>query len=245
MKEKIKQELMRVLKKCYAKNKNDPIHGIPHIESVFEAFKLFKKGNSFLSRKDMEALEYAVVLHDLGRFSANDLEHGVESVRILNKDFKKEFPEDLPKKEWICYAIENHPKTFNFKDRSEKNFFLAYLIMLDGMDTIGTKGTIRTIHHCNVHNIGLFPKKIDKERGEKIDRALELLNNPKERTDDKNRKMKSSSTLEHLIYNYCFVEQMYDFLKDRFSPTFKKEIDNRLALSKNFIAGSLEYFLNK
>ena len=102
------------------------------------------------------------------------------------------------------------------------------------MDTVGERGINRTIRACN---IPLIPKRGDL----KIERIKELLENPEDRTDE-DRNMKNSSILEHLTYNYCFVKQMYGFLKDRFSLAFEKEINNRLDLSKDFIYNLLEFF---
>jgi len=241
MKKKLSKKMFFFLERCYGKNKNDPIHGLPHVERVFEAFKLFKESNAFIGSKDLKSLEYAVFFHDIGRNIGGDLNHGYKSVLLLDKHLRKSNLK-LPQKELVFHAIRNHPRTFDFKNKGERNLFLAYLVILDGMDSVGISGTIRTINSCRINNIPYFPKKGKKG---KIIRVIKFLDNPQERTDKERKEMKEGSILEHLTYNFSFFWQINNFLEKKVSTSFKKEANNRLLFSKSFIKSLLIYFSNK
>ncbi len=225
--------------------KEDPVHGIFHIERVYKAYQIFIKDNSSINQETKKALEYAVLLHDLGRSNpkkgrSND--HGVESVKIIKECVRKGLLREMPKKEWVYYAIKNHPKKFDTSDKAEKNFLLIFLVMLDGTDAIGEAGINRAV--AWVEKGPLFPWEEDKSRKEKIKRVKVLFNNPDKRTNKDRKKMQGNSVLEEFVYDYTFIKQIYYFLKKegKISPAFDKEMKNRFKLSEQFVKDVLKTF---
>ncbi len=221
----------KIIKKL---QEDDPVHGLPHIERVLRCFDLLKKSNQDHFSPILDALEWAVYLHDIGRVNKS-LDHGAESVLILNKYYKEEFPEDVNMREEICYAIENHQDFFDLKQRiqnkDKKNLLLSLLILLDCTDVIGEAGINRT---TRATKIPLAPECEDLEKEEKIERVKELLNDYTKREEKDREIMKNSSILEHITYNYAFACQVRDCVESYLSDFIKKEIEKRLDFSRKF-----------
>ena len=223
MDRKIRKILWEIIKKYQGP---DIVHGVPHIQRVFENFKILRKDSS-INEEILDALEYSVLLHDLGRNAGNDKNHAVNSALILDKLFTNELS-GVPNKGWVRYAVANHSIGIQHKIRNKQDICLALLVLLDHMDTLGGIGIYRLVRHWG-HRIPLAP-----ENDEKRERALFLLDHPEEVTREM-MPMRARSMLENLIYFYAATEHISYPVKSLIGREIKREINSRLYLMKHYI----------
>lgn len=219
--EKLKEYCWAITKNCL--KDDEPIHGIPHIERVYENFELLKNNNSGIKEEILKSLEYAVILHDIGH-REGPTQHALRSVQILKKEFAEIFSQ-LPNKEWVEYAISRHSEGAKENPDDEKEKCLAFLIILDHMDALGERGIRRDFIDLNF-NKPLIPqdKNYTKEDVENIFKGHKTID----------RQRKDESILERLLLNGYYLEKNLKRVESELKEEFKNKYRERANLTKRF-----------
>ncbi len=117
----------------------DPVHGYPHIERVR---KIAKDIASRYREVDMEVLELAVLMHDIGRFgSLGNTDHALASAQVADALLTLAgYPQD--KKERVIHAILTH----SYSGRREPKTLEAKILSdADKLDALGAVGILRVL----------------------------------------------------------------------------------------------------
>lgn len=234
MKEKIKNSLVgeawKVTKKCLGKERT---HGMPHIKELYKHFlslKALKPKN--ISKEVMEALELAVILHDIGYkdtgFPDKKKEHAIKSIKILREEFTS-FYKKIPKKiiKLMEFAIENHQNPPGGKSRNTRESCLSLLLILDHMDQIGEKGIKRVKRYLKKikGKVRILPEK------EYLFDVRKWLKEPKPIA----RERKDETLLESLCSNYYYISNNKYRTKDIIPEKFLKKYEKLGLYTKKYL----------
>jgi len=219
----LEEEAWIITRECL-KQTPKATHGIVHAENVY---KYFEKLKANIKQKEnveeiLEALKYAVILHDIGNRDVR-AGHGPQSIVILEKEYKN-FCSKLPNKKWIFYAIKHHSnanKVNEPKNNKERWFCLAFLTLLDHMDAIGKNGWKRTIEYhskelnlkkslCRKVSVATEQKKIDDyiDSPEKIKKIIPFWH---------------CHPFLNLLVNYYWIDKNLERIKNLLSKSFIDE----------------------
>lgn len=193
MNNNLKKEAWQIAKSCL-KRIDSRTHGIGHIREVHKHFQFLKNSvkQTKINKEIMESLEFAVILHDIGNRDVRD-RHGKRSIKILQKEFPG-FYSKLSNREWIKYTIENHSYGAVKNPKTPEQLCLSYLILLDNMDGLGTKGEKR-IERCIVKELKKPLKLVPKDN--------------------------NNSVFEGLLFNHYWIDRNLDRIKANVSKRFK------------------------
>jgi len=128
------------------------VHGMPHIERMLKNFRKLKADET--NQKILDALELAVILHDIGKkFETLEKKHGLISKEILNSEKYRNAFRQIPNYEWIEYAIYGHDNAIEIERikslEKPEEICLALLLALDNMDAIGKIGVRSDFQNMN------------------------------------------------------------------------------------------------
>ena len=231
MDEKLRNKLWKIVGQYLTE---EEIHGLPHIRRVYNYFNLFRKINLSVDKDVLNALEYSVLFHDLGRniCSSDDGNHALESEKMMRKLFRNELSGlSVPNQDWILYAIKNHSTGVSVKKaKRKKDICLSLLVVFDHMDCIGGIGIYRNIIYRAL-KVPLSPKNDDDFWKERI---KDCLDHPKKITIKKIG-MKKSSIVECLTYQYCATFHILSPIKHFIKFSFREEIEKKLKVTRCFI----------
>lgn len=231
----LEKEAWEITRKCLKKVPKR-IHGIYHVKKVYKHFTRLK--SSIKQKKNVkkiiEALKYAVILHDIGNRDGRDC-HNLKSIIILGKEYK-DFYSKLPNpnREWIEYAIKNHPG--GNRKHNNKNRCLALLTLLDHMDAIGKEGKERAEKYLKELNLKeSMCKYVNVTEEQK--KVRDYIQNP-----EKIRQLepfKDCHIFLHMLCNYYWIDKNLERVEDLLSKNFinkykklKEETENILLQSK-------------
>ncbi len=224
----LEEETWIIVRKCLKKIPKRT-HGILHAERVYKNFQ--KLESSIKQKKNLkeilEALKYAVILHDIGNRDAR-VNHGPKSVIILEKEYK-DFCSKLPNKKWVLYAIKHHSeanKIFRkYKNEPKKNkerwLCLAFLVLLDHMDSIGKNGWKKTkeYHRKELNLKESLCKEVDVTVEQK--KVDDYINNP-----EKLKKLfpfRYCHPFLNILCNYYWIDKNLERVKDLLGKSFIDE----------------------
>ena len=217
---------------------DDLSHGKPHVLRMHRDFRTFIKSKPSVNDAVLEALECSILLHDIGRSQCSIEKwenHSTISGNILRELFNDELF-DLPHKEMVLYAVENHETGIDSSPKDDKELCLGLLTVFDVMDAIGEWILLRMGHDWG--NLAPWvPKKGELPKEE----IRYYLNDPTSMSKDKRSKMIKESILSCLLYIYCSAFWIVSPLKKHLDSVTKKEITRRLKVIKGFIIDSAEF----
>ncbi|MBZ9572113.1 hypothetical protein KJA15_02180 [Patescibacteria group bacterium] len=226
MKDRLRAKIWQVVERYLTEE--ETIHGLPHTRRAYSSFNLFRNSNPLVSNELLDALECAIVFHDVG-YTISEENHAVRSAKILNELFQNELS-DVQHQEWILYAIANHSTGLGgHEPRDEKDLCLALLVVFDHMDSIGAIGIYRIIKDWS-SRIPLIPKGTDSLE-EKVKYYLDY----PEKITREQMIMKKNSILEFLIFDYCVTSEILSPVRSLLKSALKEEIQRRLEVMRDFI----------
>jgi len=210
---------------------NSRSHGIPHRDEVHKHFLYLKNDpntQKIISENLLDALEVAVILHDIGFKNGCRYEHAQRSADILKTE-KNSFFDLLPSKNLIIYAIEHHPMRDEEKNDDE-NKCLALLTLLDHMDAIGYEGKTRAelflkeVCICGQnHPNADFICDVVKEKIQDMKNNLEDYFLEPQKFEKKLKSFKDCHIFLHTLCNYAWI----DFNYQRIENMLGKKLGNK------------------
>lgn len=238
--EKTQDKLWGIVKKEMGDFYNDPGHGIRHIRAVHDNFILFLKSKPKISKDILESLEWAAILHDLGRAKTNSKIHGKVSAEIIKKSLRRDKSLRLENPELMLYIVRWHSdcdKVFKYCDKEpekEKDKWqsLAIFVFLDHMDALGVHGIERSLGYLGKKP--LLPKEGPNLELKEEAKLKEWLADPERRRLEESRRAKS--LLEQLLIDkYYWVDRNLERAKYMIPESFQKEFLKRAQETKEYI----------
>lgn len=216
--------------------KDDPMHGLPHIRRVHGNFRLLPARLVPIEVRD--ALETAVVLHDIGRGISGQTNHAAKSAEELKKLFSGELS-GIPNQEWILGAVASHSVGFGEGVKNRGDLILAFLCVFDHMDCLGSIG----IHRLTLYWAGgqpyskpWLPLGLDVlEKTMLVSRLSDYLQEPVRVTREM-MAMRENSLLEALVYFCCATHHIVEPVREMIGgESLNREVEQRVSFMRNYI----------
>lgn len=210
-------------------DEKDDVHGIPHVVRVLKNLEVFLSDAPVISKKVRDALEAAVILHDIGRSKPDvSLDHAYASAVML-KGFFETLLREYPHKRLLSFAVSGHSKglkALTGKDiaQTPEEICLASLVLCDHLDAIGIFGIYRTIKSCDIPlNNGLGIKEMTAAFRQPF------LIGPNQAG------MKKESVVRHFLYNCAATHHIMHPVKHLVGKKLMALISRRTREMKNAI----------
>jgi len=228
---------------------NELVHGMPHINRMLKNFRRLKSNNKLVNKDGkqiLDAVEFAIVLHDIGKKAENsEKKHGTIAIEILKENYNNFFF-NIPNHEWIEYAINGHTNITEIRKckalETSQKICLALLLALDNVDAVGKIGVYRDIKNMR-DKFKWLPGK-NKENESFLERLL--INYYRiDGTDDMDgnvsriKKIKSKINTKILLdlYDRLRIEQrnyIFELIKKKKLKITDSEIEKALKPSENY-----------
>ncbi len=243
MDEKLRKEHFRIVKNGISE---EFIHGLPHVLRVYENFCFLKAGRPAINPEVLDALESAVILHDIGRpLASREEDHAAKSGEIIESLFQGSLAA-VKNQYWILRAVIYHSTGLIVRTHDDSDNVVALLCLLDHMDALGAIGILRhTLFWCGGQpykiplalNLTGFP-----EKQLFVNRIKDFLLHPEEATRG-HMAMRKSSLIEGLTFHYAITSKILKPVETLLVPGVKEEIEGRLSLMKGYILGLCDTLL--
>ncbi|MBI4101673.1 MAG: hypothetical protein HY443_01765 [Candidatus Nealsonbacteria bacterium] len=219
----------------------EPMHGLPHIRRVHANFEMFQPEKPWGITYPVpirDALETAVILHDIGRSVAGQADHAPKSAELLKNMFQGELA-DVPNQEWVLKAVGGHSVGLEGQILDQGDEILALLCVFDHMDCLGVIGIHRlTIYWCGgqPYRIPWVPAGVEtKEQKERMLKEIEYLLAHPEKIARRDIGMRERSFLDCLVYYFCATSHIIEPVSHLLGQEFYDENNARLAYAKRYI----------
>ena len=212
-------------------------HGISHVRRVHANFETWLSSFSpdEKSLELVDALEAAVILHDIGN-SVERKGHAQHSAEILDQLFSTGVL-NLPNKDLVRRIVANHSSGLEDKATDFEDACVGLIVVFDHLDTIGSMGMLRVFKDWIDRVPAIYD---DFWAGSGCNSLLEYVGYFFDHPTELGRQyapMKDKSLLGNLLFNYCATFRITRPVWDYMSLDLIGEINKRSAENRSFIEG--------